>query len=216
MTTTPQPSLDLKLVDGARLSPELREALLPGELVEDRNGRARRLPRFFYEVPSWQTARDLQLTPSFALWEFLNVDVREAEVVRRFPRYVPCGVALLATHLEVFRREVGTFVHIAANGGYRSPAHRLSEHASTHSWGAAVNIYRIGDDMIDDRERIEHYAALARRLLPGIWSRPFGAGVGETDDHLHLDIGYAWVVPHGAPGECADGAGELDEPGEER
>jgi hypothetical protein len=53
------------------------------------------------------------------------VDVREVEAMRTFPRYVPCAVALLATALEVFRAEVGTFVHIAANGGYRSPGHAL-------------------------------------------------------------------------------------------
>ena len=90
-------SLDLELVDGLQLDADLREALRPGEVVRDRGGRARRLPRYFYEVPSWQAARDLKLTPGFALWEFLNVDVRETERMRRFPRYVPCAVALLAT-----------------------------------------------------------------------------------------------------------------------
>lgn len=194
-------SLPLKLVDGRRLDEDFRSVLRPGELVRDRHGRARRLPRYFYEVPSWQTALDLQLTPHFSLWEFLNVDVREAPLARTFPRYIPCAVALLATHLEVFRQEVDTYVHIAANGGYRSPSHRLSEHASPHAWATAVNIYRVGDDWLDDQETIESYNRVARTLLPGIWTRPYGSGVEYADDHIHLDLGYVNVVPHGAPSE---------------
>lgn len=207
-------SLELKLVDGTRLDAELRAALQPGELLRDRKGRARRLPRYFYEVPSWQTARDLQLTPNFALWEFLNVDVREADVMRGFPRYIPCAVTLLATHLEVFRREVGTFVHIAANGGYRSPAHALSSYASPHCWGTAVNIYRIGDQMLDYEEPIERYSGIARDLLPGIWTRRYGSGNEETDDHVHLDLGFVRVVPHDAPDEAGNGESNADDQSE--
>ena len=47
---------------------------------------------------------------------------------------------------------------------------------------------------------------LARKLLPGVWARPFGAGDGFAYDHVHLDLGYATVVPHDAPGE--DDGGE--------
>jgi hypothetical protein len=196
-----QPSLPLKVVDAARLGEEVRSVLRPDGLLRDRDGRARRLPRFFYEVPSWEAALELSLTPHFSLWEFLDVDVREVEVMRSFPRYVPCAVALLATALEVFRAEVGTFVHIAANGGYRSPGHALCRTASPHAWGVGVNLYRIGDEWLDDREPIERYARVARKLLPGIWTRPFGSGVGCSDDHLHLDLGYVTVVPTDAPGE---------------
>lgn len=196
-----QPSIPLRLVDGRELDEAYRRVLRPGERVRDREGRGRRLPRYFYEVPTWDVALETQLTPHFGLWELLDVDVREAEVMRDFPRYVPCAVALLATHLEVFRQEVGTTVRIAANGGYRSPGHALNEHASTHSWGAAANIYRIGDEMVDDRDRIEKYSRIARRVLPGIWARPYGYGPGCADDHVHLDLGYATVVPHDAPGE---------------
>jgi hypothetical protein len=203
-----QPSLPLKVVDAARLAEELRSVLRPGGLVRDREGRARRLPRYFYEVPSWKEALDLQLTPHFALWEFLDVDVREVEAMRTFPRYVPCAVALLATALEVFRGEVGTFIHIAANGGYRSPGHALCRTASTHAWGVAANVYRVGDEWLDDEETIERYGRLARRLLPGIWTRPFGRGIGCADDHLHLDLGFVTVVPPDAPGE--DPAEEED------
>jgi hypothetical protein len=191
----------LKLVDGLRLDDEIRSRLRPGELVRDRHGEKRRLPRYFYEVPSWQEAREIRLTPNFALWEFLNVDVRESETLRAFPRYVPCAVTLLAAQLEVLRGEVGTEVHIAANGGYRTPSHALDEHASTHWWATAANIYKIGAQMLDDREQIERYGDLARDLLPGVWTRPFGHEVEESDDHLHIDIGFVTVVPHGAPGE---------------
>lgn len=196
-----QPSIALRLVDGRTLPERYREVLRPGETVPDRGGHARRLPRFFYEIPTWEAAMETQLTPHFGLWELIDVDVREAEVMRTFPRYVPCAIALLATHLEVFRQEVGTIVRIAANGGYRSPGHRLSRVATPHSWGTAANIYRIGDELMDEGERIEKYSELARALLPGIWARPFGPGEGFVYDHVHLDLGFATVVPHDAPGE---------------
>jgi hypothetical protein len=196
-----QPSTPLRVVDGRRLDERFRAVLRPGELVADWEGRARRLPRYFYEVPTWDVAMETQLTPHFGLWELLDVDFREAEVMRTFPRYVPCAITLLATCLEVFRERMGTVVRIAANGGYRSPGHRLNEHASTHSWGTAANIYRIGSDLMDSKEKIEKFSRQARELLPGIWARPFGAGPGFAFDHVHLDLGYASVVPHDAPGE---------------
>lgn len=196
-----QPSISLRVVDGRSLKKAYREALRPGELVPDRQGRARRLPRYFYEIPSWEAALDTRLTPHFGLWELIDVDVRESETMRVFPRYVPCAIALLATHLEVFRESVGTVVRVAANGGYRSPTHQLSRVATPHSWGTAANIYRIGDDLMDDQDKIAKYNEIARSLLPGIWARPFGAGEGFAFDHVHLDLGFATVVPHDAPGE---------------
>ena len=196
-----QPSLSLRLVDGMQLDERVRGALRPGGFMRDRHGRARRLPRYFYEVPSWDVALATELTPHFGLWELLDVDFREAEPMRTFPRYVPCAIVLLATHLEVLREKVGTVVRVAANGGYRSPSHALSEAASAHSWGTAANIYRIGDEMMDSQERIDKYSRIARDVLPGIWSRPFGAGAGFAFDHVHLDLGYATVVPHDAPSE---------------
>ena len=195
------PSLSLRLVDGLELDTPFRDALRPGQLVTDRQGRARRLPRYFYEVPSWDTALETQLTPHFGLWELLDVDFRETEVMRIFPRYVPCAIVLLATHLEVLREKVGTVVRVAANGGYRSPGHASSQTATPHSWGTAANVYRVGDEYMDSQERIEKYSRLARDLLPGIWSRPYGAGAGFAFDHVHLDLGFATVVPHDAPSE---------------
>jgi hypothetical protein len=189
----------LNVVDGLRLDKPLRDALMPGRTVLDDAGHERKLPRYFYEIPTWNAAMELQLSPSFALWEFIQTDVREAAPLRGFPRYVPCAITLTALGLERFREAVGTYVHIAANGGYRSPRHAQSGNASPHSWGTAVNIYRIGDVDLDDREAIERYAALARQELPGVWTRPFGVLRGQTDDHLHLDFGFVVSSPRTAP-----------------
>lgn len=189
----------LRVVDGLRLERPLRDVLMPGRTVLDESGHERKLPRYFYEVPTWNDAMDLQLSPSFALWEFIQTDVREAAPLRAFPRYVPCAVTLTALCLERFRNVVGTYVHIAANGGYRSPRHALSGLATPHSWGTAVNIYRIGDVFLDDRESIERFAAVAQQELPGVWTRPFGTQRGQSDDHLHLDFGYVVSTPRTAP-----------------
>jgi hypothetical protein len=189
----------LQIVDGLRLDKPLRDALMPGRIVHDDAGHARRLPRYFYEITSWEQAMNIQLSPSFALWEFIQTDVREAAPLRGFPRFVPCAVTMTALCLERFREATDTFVHIAANGGYRSPRHALSSNASPHCWGTAVNIYRIGDVFLDDRESIERYAALAREVLPAAWTRPFGTDRGQTDDHLHIDFGYILSMPRGAP-----------------
>jgi hypothetical protein len=197
-------ALPLKVIDGFELDEKYRQALKPAELIPDRQGRLRRLPRFFYEIDSRQTARETLLAPHFALWEFIEVDVREAEALRSFPRYIPCAVVFIAIFLEMFREQVGTFVRIAANGAYRSPSHRLSSAASTHSWGAAVNIYQIGDEYLGDQEKIERFSQVAARLLPGVWVRPYGHNVGYADDHLHLDLGYVTVVPRDAVGETSE------------
>lgn len=189
----------LMVVDGLRLDKPLRDALMPGRLVYDDAGNARRLPRWFYEIPSWEHAMNTQLSPNFALWEFIQTDVREAAPLRAFPRYVPCAVTMTALCLERFREAVDTFVHVSANGGYRSPRHSLNGNATTHSWGTAVNIYRVGDTYLDDRQSIERYAALARQSLPSAWTRPYGGDHGQTDDHLHIDFGYVLSTPREAP-----------------
>lgn len=195
------PSLPLRIVDGRRLEKKYRDALRPGELLSDAQGQAHVLPRYFYEVPSWDTAMRLQLSEHFALWEFIHTDVHEAAPLRSFPRYVPCAITLLALALEQFRDAVRSFVHIAANGGYRSPGHALTVHATPHAWGTAVNIYRIGDTMLDERDMLEQYAEVAYKSMPGVYVRPFGTKPGFTDDHLHLDFGYVLAVPRGAPFE---------------
>jgi hypothetical protein len=197
-------ALPLAVVDGQALDEAYQSVLRPGELVADAAGVTRMLPRFFYEVPSWEAAMDIRLAPHFRLAEFIGVDVREAEPMRFFPRYVPCAVSLLAAHLELFRQNVGTYVHITANGSYRSPAHALGAIISPHNWATAADIYRIGDDFLNKRPTLERYAKIAKELLPTCWIRPIGSSPGEADDHLHLDIGYATLVPREATGEDED------------
>src|SRR6185503_20394285 len=195
------PRFPLRIVDGRRLPEPYRQALKPGLMLVDEEGRGRRLPRFFYEVDSWLTAKELELAPNFELHEFIQTDVREAAVLRGYPRYVPCALVLLAGALSIFRDKVGAKVFVAANGGYRSPGHQRSRAASTHCWGTAANVYQIGDELLDRPEVIEKYREVARLSLPHVNVRPYGHGPGFTDDHLHLDLGYVTVVPREAAGE---------------
>jgi hypothetical protein len=183
------------VIDAAKLDSSRRALLRPDELVADREGRARRLPLYFYEVDSWQTALNTQVAEHFTLSEFMGVDVREAQPLRIFPRYVPCTVVLLAAHMELLRQTFGTYIYVAANGGYRSPAHRLVDYASPHCWGTAANIYRVGDDFLDTQEKIEKFGRYAARVLPGAWLRPYGTSKGFADDHVHLDLGYVRYTP---------------------
>ncbi len=187
--------LPLPLVHADELPPQLREVLRPGEALQDRAGIARALPSSFLRIGSWHEAMETELTAHFRLSELIGVDVREAPPARSFPRYVPCAILLLASALELLRLEVGTYVHVAANGGYRTPSHALSRHASRHCWGTAANIHRIGDTYLDSREEIEKYAAIARRVIPGVWIRPYGPEDGQADDHLHIDLGYTVFDP---------------------
>ncbi|HSJ09185.1 MAG TPA: hypothetical protein VK928_04705 [Longimicrobiales bacterium] len=187
--------LPLPVVTAAELPANTRRVLRPGEDLLDETGAAHRLPSDFLRIDTWSTALNLPLTPHFMLWELIGVDVREAPLQRVFPRYVPCAVVLLAHALELFRQEVGTYVHIAANGGYRSPGHALGRHASRHCWGTAANIYRVGDQWLDDRDTITKFANVARRVIPGVWIRPYGSAAGMADDHLHIDLGYTTFEP---------------------
>jgi hypothetical protein len=193
--------LPLPIVDALELDDLRKKVLRPGEMMKDRAGRVRRLPRYFYEVDSWNTAVDLPLAEHFTLSEFLGVDVRESRPLRLFPRYVPCAVTLLAAHLELLRQRVDTFVYVAANGGYRSPGHGLTDHASTHCWGTAANIYRVGDEYLDTQERIERFVRIITQVLPAAWVRPYGHDKGQADDHVHIDIGYTITTPRGASSE---------------
>ena len=196
---------DLKVVDGLKLSETARRVLRPGELVRGRDGFTRRLPRWFYQVPSWEVALETPLTAHFKLWEFIDIDFREHKMLRaESQRFVPLAVTLLAGAMEAFREEVNTYVHISANGGYRSPAHQLSRDASVHCWGAAVHLYRVGDDWLDNEANITRYAEVACRVFPAFRALPYGTGPGKTEDHLHLDLGYVTVVPHGKGDEEQD------------
>lgn len=186
----------LKVVDAFDLDDELRSILKPGEMVRDAQGRRHRLPRYFYEIPTHDAAVDTRLTPHFGLNEFVLVDLKEAPRLQQFPRYVPCAVRVLAFYLEAFRTAVGASVHVAVNGGYRSPSHKLSDNATTHMWGTAADIYRIGATILKTKELIEKYNAVAEDVSEDLTVLPYGHVLGQNaDDHVHIDLGYITVIP---------------------
>jgi len=189
----------LPIRDGFRLSAELRNLLRPGERARDRHGLTHTLPRYFLEIPSWEEAKARQATPHFTYAELLVVDCRESDALLNcFPHYVPCAVQVLAQYLERFRAAVDAPVFIAANGGYRSPSHRYhAGHAGAHCWACAADIYRIGDSYLDDEKTIERYRRIAEGMGQEVRAKPYGHGPDETDDHLHIDIGYVTLTPGG-------------------
>src|SRR5882672_3117345 len=147
----------IKVVDAFDLDDGLRSLLKPGEMVRDERGRRHRLPRYFYEVPSREAAAEIRLTPHFGLNEFILVDLKEAQRLQEFPRYIPCAVRLLAFFLEQFRSAAGGSVHVTVNGGYRSPAHKMAFDATPHMWSTAADIYRIGPNILKTKELIDRF-----------------------------------------------------------
>jgi hypothetical protein len=188
---------DLRPVAGLNLSAEHRAALRPGEAVTDQAGNIHHLPRFFFEVPSWEEAHSLRVATHFNLSELMTVDSREAALLlRTFPHYVPCAILALARYLEDLRREVDAPVFVSANGGYRSPAHRLNKVPSVHNWGTAADVYRIGDSYLDNEKSIERFGRIAASLGAEVSVRSYQPG----DDHLQVDLGYLTLVPR----ECSE------------
>ncbi len=189
---------ELRPVDGLTLSPEHRAALRPGEAVTDEHGAVHRLPRFFFQVPSWEEAHALRVASHFALSELITVDSREARLLlRTFPHHVPCAILALARYLEDFRRAADAPVFVSANGGYRSPSHRINNgRVSLHSWGTAADIYRVGDTYLNDERSISRYGEIAAALGADVRVRAYKEG----DDHLQVDLGYLTVVPR----ECSE------------
>ena len=186
----------LQVVDAFDLDDELRSVLKPGEMVRDGDGRRHRLPRYFYEIPSHEAATAVHLTPHFGLNEFILTDLKEAPRLQQYPRYIPCAVRLLAFYLEQFRAAAGASVHVAVNGGYRSPSHKLSQNASVHMWGTAADIYRIGSAILKTKETIEKYNEIAEDVSEDITVLPYGPVTGKNaDDHVHIDLGYITLVP---------------------
>ena len=191
----------LRPIDGLRLAEGYRALLKPEEGEADADGTVHHLPRFFFEIGSWEEAHQIRLAPHFTLAELMLVDCREAKLLLgQFPHYVPCAIVLLARFLEAFRREVDAPVFISANGGYRSPAHQIGGAKSIHAWGSAANIYRIGDTSVSDSKAMEKYRTIAASLGPAVFVRPFGREKGQTSDHLHIDLGYVRLTPR----ECSE------------
>jgi hypothetical protein len=186
----------LKVVDAYDLDDELRAILKPGEMVRDGQGRRHRLPRYFYEIPSHEAALSTRLTPHFGMNEFILTDLKEASRLQQYPRYVPCAVRVLAFYLEQFRTACGASVHIAVNGAYRSPSHKLSPNATPHMWGTAADVFRIGSAIVKTKELIEKYNAIAEDLSEDITVLPYGHVTGKNaDDHVHFDLGYITLIP---------------------
>ena len=186
----------LKVVDAFDLDDELRSILKPGEMLRDAQGRRHRLPRYFYEIPSHDAALATRLTPHFGINEFIVGDLREETRLQQYPLYVPCAVRILAFYLEQFRAAAGASVHIAVNGGYRSPSHKLAHGATPHMWGTAADIFRIGSTILKTQEAIEKYNDIAEDVSDEIHVLPYGHVTGiEADDHVHIDLGYITLIP---------------------
>src|ERR1700756_3165226 len=188
----------MRAIDGFNFPAVYRALLRPAEAGTNFRGNVHRLPRFFYEIGSWEEAHEIRLAPHFTPAELMLVDCREARLLlSQFPHYVPCAIVLLARFLEDFRREVDAPVFISANGGYRSPAHQIGGAKSIHAWGTAANIYRVGDTFLSDPKSIQKYGSIAASLSPAVFVRPFGPQRGQTDDHLHIDLGFVSLTPRG-------------------
>lgn len=189
-------SQGLKVVDAYDLDDELRGILKPGDMVRDADGRRHRLPRYFYEIPSHEVAMATRLTPHFGLNEFILADLKEASRLQGYPRYVPCAIRTLAFYLEQFREKCGASVHVAVNGGYRSPSHKLSLNASPHMWGTAADIFRIGGTILKTEDAINRYNEIAEDLSDELNVLPYGHVTGRNaDDHVHIDLGYMTLIP---------------------
>ena len=196
MSSSVETEQRLKVVDAFDLDDELRTILKPGEMVRDALGRRHRLPRYFYEIASHEAALATRLTQHFAINELILNDLREAPRLQQYPRYVPCAVRILAFYLEQFRAACGASVHIAVNGGYRSPSHKLASEASPHMWGTAADVYRIGSSILKSKEQIEKYNDIAEDLSEDIMVLPYGHDLGkQADDHIHIDLGFLTLIP---------------------
>jgi hypothetical protein len=86
-------------------------------------------------------------------------------------------------------------MHIAVNGGYRSPAHKMAIAATPHMWGTAADIYRVGTTIMRDQEFITRYNRVAEEVSDDLWAMPYGHTEGFADDHIHLDLGYVTLTP---------------------
>jgi hypothetical protein len=183
-----------QVIDATTLAEEHRGLLRPGE-----NCAGGRLPRYFYRVDSWAQALATKLTAHFSLAELMSVDCREAGLLlHEFPHYVPCAISILARYLEVFRERVEAPVFVAVNGGYRSPAHGFERTPTLHGWGTAADIFRIGECWLDDEKNIERFGRVAEGIGQEVTAAPYGPGDGQTDDHLHIELGEIhWVPRHG-------------------
>jgi hypothetical protein len=62
-------------------------------------------------------------------------------------------------------------------------------------WGTAADLYRIGSQVLNEKDTIEKFNRLAEDTSDDLWVMPYGHEIGKTDDHIHLDLGYVSLVP---------------------
>ena len=134
----------LKVVDAFDLEPDVRALLKPardGRRTSRGGGTGCRATST--RSPPTRRRADIRLTPHFGLNEFLLVDLKEAQRLRSYPRYVPCAV-----------RAPRLLPRAAARGGGRPAAHRRQRRLPLaraqarrraprpHMWGTAADLYR--------------------------------------------------------------------------
>ena len=64
----------LRAIDGLNLPGEYRALLRPGAAETDSRGNVHRLPRFFYEIGSWQQAHEVRFAPQRHANEIVAAD----------------------------------------------------------------------------------------------------------------------------------------------
>ena len=104
------------------------------------------------------------------------MDVREDPALD-IPPVLPCAITHPGSVPGEFREAVGTLVQSRQMAAIaRRPT--VLKNATPHCLGTAANISRIGDHVVDSRERDRALQPIARQTLPGIWTRPYGTTTG--------------------------------------
>ena len=67
--------------------------------------------------------------------------------------------------------------------------------AGGDTWWLEIGPVDLGAPVITIQRRDQLIAAIARRVIPGVWVRPYGQEDGQADDHLHIDLGYTVFDP---------------------
>ena len=107
--------------------------------------------------------------------------------LRQSPRYIPCAVACWLLP-RAAARGVGAQVHVAVNGGYRSPSHKLAVGASPTCGPRRPTSTR----SLDRAPGAGHHRDLhrvAEEISDDLWIMPTATS-WAADDHIHLELGY--------------------------
>ena len=146
------------------------------------DGALHHLPRFFFEVPSWEEAHRCA-SRSLCLSELIT-SIRAKPICSCTPpSLVPCAILALA-RISRFPPRNGRAGVYHANGGYRLLPTGQSRRV-LHNWGTARTFIASGDIYLNDEKSITRHASIARRS-----ARRFLSGPKDGDDHLQVDLGY--------------------------